>query len=53
LKRGTKLRQDQVMALWFIWILYRQRKQSFTLDTSQFNYKGLPWGSTMSGSKVF
>ena len=55
LKRGTKLRQDQVMALWFIWILWRQRKQSFDLDTSQFSYKGLPWGSVVptNAAKVF
>jgi hypothetical protein len=53
LKRGTRLRQDQVMAFWFIWILWRQRKQSFDLDASQFQFKGLPWGSTMPTSKVF
>ena len=53
LKRGTRLRQDQVMAFWFIWILWRQRKQSFDLDTSQFSFKGLPWSSTMPASKVF
>jgi hypothetical protein len=53
LKRGTKLRQDQVMALWFIWILWRQRKQTFDIDTSQFNFGGLPWGSSLPASKVF
>ena len=53
LKRGTKLRQDQVMALWFIWILYRQRKQSFTLDTSQFNYKALPYRKTHSNTGAY
>ena len=53
LKRGTKLRQDQVMALWFIWILWRQRKQSFDLDTSQFNFGGLPWGSSVPVRQVF
>jgi hypothetical protein len=53
LKRGTKLRQDQVMALWFIWILWRQRKQSFDLDTSQFNFGGLPWGSSLPARQVF
>ena len=53
LKRGTKLRQDQVMALWFIWILWRQRKQAFDVDTSQFNFNGLPWKSSASTSKVF
>ena len=53
LKRGTRLRQDQVMALWFIWILWRQRKQSFDVDSSQFNFKGLPWKASVSSSKVF
>ena len=53
LKRGTRLRQDQVMALWFIWILWRQRKQSFDIDSSQFNFKGLPWKASLSSSKVF
>jgi len=53
LKRGTKLRQDQVMALWFIWILWRQRKQSFDLDTSQFNFGGLPWKSSLPARQVF
>ena len=53
LKRGTRLRQDQVMALWFIWILWRQRKQSFDVDSSQFNFKGLPWKTSVSNSRVF
>ena len=47
-KRGTRLRQDQVMALWFIWILWRQRKQSFDVDTSQFNFNALPWAKSRS-----
>ena len=53
LKRGTRLRQDQVMALWFIWILWRQRKQSFDVDSRQFSYKGLPWKGIRTPSKVF
>ena len=48
LKRGTKLRQDRVMALWFIWILWRQRRQAFKVDASQFNYKALPYRKTHS-----
>jgi hypothetical protein len=52
LKRGTQLRQDQVMALWFIWILWRQRKQSFSLDSSQFSFKALPWSRTKKPTKV-
>jgi hypothetical protein len=51
-KRGTRLRQDQVMALWFIWILWRQRKQAFSVDTSQFNYKALPWNKSTSSFRI-
>jgi len=52
LKRGTKLRQDQVMALWFIWILWRQRKQAFDVDSSQFKFKALPWSKLKTPAKV-
>jgi hypothetical protein len=52
-KRGTRLRQDQVMALWFIWILWRQRKQSFDVDTSQFNFNALPWAKSKSTVGVY
>ena len=48
LVKGTKLRQDRVMALWFIWILWRQRKQAFDVDSSQFNFKALPYNKTRS-----
>jgi len=49
LVRGTHLRQDRVMALWFIWILWRQRRAAFQVDTSQFNYKGLPYSKRRVG----
>jgi len=49
LARGTHLRQDRVMALWFIWILWRQRRAAFQVDTSQFNYKGLPYSKRRVG----
>ena len=52
LKRGTRLRQDQVMALWFIWILWRQRKQAFDVDSSQFSFKALPWSKSKTPAKV-
>ncbi len=52
LKRGTKLRQDQVMALWFIWILWRQRKQAFDVDSSQFSYKALPWSKSKTPARA-
>lgn len=34
-KRGTKLRQDRVMALWFVWILWRSRYKN--VDPSMGN----------------
>lgn len=49
LVRGTHLRQDRVMALWFIWILWRQRRAAFQVDTSQFDYKALPYSKRRVG----
>jgi hypothetical protein len=49
--RGNKLRQDRVMALWFVWILWRQRwKQAF--DSQEFDgwrVKGSPWKGSKTG----
>lgn len=39
-KRGTKLRQDRVMGLWFGWLTWRTRKNALVTDTSQFRFKG-------------
>ena len=49
LVHGTHLRQDRVMALWFIWILWRQRRAAFQVDTSQFDYKALPYSKRRVG----
>lgn len=53
--RGTKLRQDRVMALWFVWILWHQRWKGRT-DTTRidagFKRPGLPWGATPTGLLV-
>ena len=51
-KRGNKLRQDRIMALWFVWILWRSRWKS--MDTAHGNAdawrrKGLPYGGTRTG----
>ncbi len=51
-KRGTKLRQDRVMALWFVWILWRSRWK--TANPSMGNpdawrRDGLPYSGTRSG----
>ena len=48
LVRGTKLRQDRVMALWFIWILWRQRRAAYQVDASQFDFNALPYNKTRS-----
>jgi hypothetical protein len=49
LARGTKLRQDQVMALWFGWILWMERRRSQRDETSDFNVGGLPFSRTQAG----
>jgi hypothetical protein len=48
-KRGTKLRQDRVMALWFVWILWRQRYKRTDLgaaNTGQWQTRAVPWKGT-------
>jgi hypothetical protein len=49
--RGNKLRQDRVMALWFVWILWRQRWKQ-PVDAEGFDgwkTKASPWGSGNRG----
>lgn len=50
--RGSALRQDQVMALWFVWILWQSRRKTVTSSSSQFRSNGLPWKPTVSGLVV-
>ncbi len=51
--RGNKLRQDMVMALWFVWILWRTRyKGVVTGDSSGaegWKRQGVSWGASQSG----
>lgn len=45
-KRGNKLRQDRVMALWFVWILWRSRWKSAnvsTINPDAWRRRGLPY----------
>lgn len=50
LKRGSKLRQDRVMALWFSWVLWRQRwKLQPEANAASFKRGGLPWSGTRTG----
>jgi hypothetical protein len=42
-KRGNKLRQDRVMALWFVWVLWRNRwKRPPEINPGGFRRQGLP-----------
>lgn len=48
-KRGTKLRQDRVMALWFVWILWRSRWKTANpsmANPQAWQRKGLPYNGT-------
>lgn len=51
--RGNRLRQDRVMALWFCWIMWRERWKkpmaSSTFSKSGFKRSGLPYRATPSG----
>jgi hypothetical protein len=50
--RGNKLRQDRVMALWFVWILWRQRWKSDAAargKTDGWRRQGVPWRQAQSG----
>lgn len=48
--RGTRLKQDYVMALWFIWIWWRSHKETLaTAGAGDFNFGGLPFAMTGSG----
>jgi len=51
-KRGNKLRQDRVMALWFGWILWQNRWKSRGLEmanTGAFTRQGLPYKGVQGG----
>ena len=49
-KRGNKLRQDRVMALWFIWILWRSRYKSQPQVEPLAAFKrNVPWSGTKTG----
>lgn len=50
--KGNVLRQDQVMALWFVWILWQTRRKTVTDSSKNFRSHGLPWKPTNSGLMV-
>lgn len=50
--RGTRLRQDQVMALWFAWILWQSRHKRAPDETEKrdgWRVQGVPWQTMSSG----
>jgi hypothetical protein len=47
--KGARLRQDRLMALWFGWILWRERRGSDHLNLDQFNFSGMPYKPTRTG----
>jgi hypothetical protein len=51
-RRGNKLRQDRVMALWFVWILWRSRYKVANpsmANPDAWRRKGLPYFGGQSG----
>jgi hypothetical protein len=50
--KGNILRQDQVMATWFPWIVWQQRRRTHPISGASFNSGGLPWKPTNSGLLV-
>lgn len=47
--KGNKLRQDRVMAMWFGWILWQQRRRTLRQETRSWQRQGLPYGPTRQG----
>ena len=44
-RKGTQLRQDLVMALWFAWLLWRRRRDFVTLGPSNWDRDPVPWNT--------
>ena len=54
--KGNKLRQDRVMALWFVWMLWRSRSKSLngvgSTDNRGFTRQTTDWRMTSTGLVV-
>ena len=54
--RGNKLRQDRVMALWFVWMLWRSRRKSLeglgSTSGSGFQRQTMGWNISASGLMI-
>ena len=51
-RRGNKLRQDRVMALWFMWILWRSRWKGQGIEAAKsgaWKRQGIPYAPTRAG----
>jgi len=43
LARGSKLRQDRVMTMWFAWIYWQLKRGKPAAETQQWQRQGIPW----------
>lgn len=43
LARGSKLRQDRVMTMWFAWIWWQAKRDSLDAKPTVWKRQGLPW----------
>ncbi len=51
--RGSKVRMDYLMALWFGWILWQERFKAIPdTNTDSWQRQGLPWAPTQTGLLV-
>ena len=50
--KGLHLRQDQVMALWFVWIVWQSRRKLHLSGATDIQMHGLPWKPMQSGLLV-
>jgi hypothetical protein len=44
-RRGTQLKQDMVMSLWFLWLLWRRRREFVTLGPSNWDTGAVPFNT--------
>jgi hypothetical protein len=47
--KGTQLKQDYVMALWFIWIWWKRNRDAMAPGAGDFSFGGLPYAMTRTG----
>lgn len=52
LARGTKLRQDRVMAMWFAWIWWAEKRHAMDRKPVSWKRAGVPWGTKATPSLI-